>query len=71
MIKYKIDVIQALADAGYNPTRIRKEKLFGESYMTQFRRGELVSWKAIDMACKLLNIQPGDLLEYVADDITE
>ena len=67
MIRYKIDVIQALADAGYSPSRIRKEKLFGESYMTQFRRGELVSWKAIDTACELLKMQPGELLEHISD----
>ena len=47
-IQYKIDVVAALKEAGYTPTRIKKEKLLGESYMTQLRRGELVSWAAMN-----------------------
>lgn len=64
-LKYKIDILDALKDAGYSSTRLRKEKLLGESYMTQLRRGEMVSWKTIETVCRLLNCQPGDLVEYV------
>ena len=64
-MRYKIDVLEALKDAGYSSTRLRKEKLMGESYMTQLRRGEMVSWKTIETICRLLNCQPGDLVEYV------
>lgn len=67
-LKYKIDVLEALKDAGYSSTRLRKEKLMGESYMTQIRRGEMVSWKTIETICRLLNCQPGDLVEYVPGD---
>lgn len=63
-IRYKVDIMAALRGAGYSSTRLRNEKLLGESYMQQLRRGELVSWKAIDTICRLLNCQPGDLLEY-------
>lgn len=52
---------------GYTSNRIRDEKLMGQSYLQQLRHGELVSWKAIDVICKLLECQPGDLLEYVKD----
>lgn len=67
-IRYKIDVMQALKDAGYSSTRLRNEKLLGESYMTQLRRGELVSWSAMNTICRLLECQPGDILEYVRED---
>lgn len=70
-IKYKIDVVDALKNSGYNPTRIKREKLLGESYMTQLRRGQLVSWSAIDTICDLLDCQPGDLLEYVRDEVVQ
>lgn len=63
-IRYKVDIMAALRGAGYSSTRLRNEKLLGESYMQQLRRGELVSWKAIDTICRLLNCQPGDLLEH-------
>lgn len=63
-IKYKLDIMEALSRAGYSSTRLRREKLLGESYMTQLRRGELVSWAAMNTICRLLQCQPGDILEY-------
>lgn len=66
-IRYKINVMEELKKAGYSSTRLRNEKLMGESYMQQLRRGELVSWKAIDTICALLHCQPGDILEYVEE----
>ena len=32
-MKYKIDVIAALKEVGYNTNRIRKEKIMGESML--------------------------------------
>ncbi len=66
-IRYKIDVMAELKKKGYTSNRIRDEKLMGQSYLQQLRHGELVSWKAIDVICRLLECQPGDLLEYVKD----
>ena len=64
-IKYKIDVLAALKKKGYNTTRIRIEKLIGQSYLQQLRNGEIVSIACLDKICKLLNCQPGDILEYI------
>ena len=66
-VRYKIDIMAALKERGYSSTRIREEKLIGQSYLQQIRHGELVSWKTIDTICKLLECQPADLLEYVPD----
>lgn len=66
-IQYKVDVLSLLKDNGYSTTRIRNEKLIGQSYLQQIRHGELVSWKTLDTICILLNCQPGDLLEWVPD----
>jgi len=63
-IRYKIDIMKALKDAGYSSTRIREEKLIGQSYLQQIRHQELVSWKTIDTLCGLLNCQVGDIVEY-------
>ena len=63
-IRFRFNIMEALKEAGYSSTRLRNEKLLGESYMTQLRRGELVSWATIDTICRLLNCQPGDILEY-------
>ena len=66
-IKYKIDVIAALKEAGYNTTRIRKEKIMGEAMLQKIRSGQMVSWATLETICGLLNCQPGDLLEYVKE----
>lgn len=66
-IHYKVDILAELKKKGYSSTRIREEKLIGQSYLQQIRRGELVSWKTLDTICSLLKCQPGDLLEYVED----
>lgn len=67
-VQYKLNIISALKDAGYSTYRLRKEKLLGESTIQKFRNSELVSWDNISTVCKLLNCQPGDLLEYVPDE---
>ena len=66
-IQYKIDVLAELKKAGYTTTRIREEKIIGQSYLQQIRHGELVSWKTIDTICELLNCQVGDLVEYAKE----
>lgn len=63
-LKYKIDVLAALKAAGYSTYKIRQEKIFGESVLQQFRRGEIASLTVIDTLCQLLQCQPGDILEY-------
>ena len=65
-IRYKVDVLAELKKKGYSSTRIREEKLIGQSYLQQLRRGELVSWKTLDTICSLLECQPGDLIEFVS-----
>ena len=67
-IRYKVDILAELKKKGYSSTRIREEKLIGQSYLQQLRRGELVSWKTLDTICALLECQPGDLLEYQKEE---
>jgi len=66
-IIYKLDVLQALKDSGYSTYRLRKDKLLGEATIQKLRNSEHVSWENIAIICKLLNCQPGDLMEYVED----
>ena len=67
-IRYKINVLAALKEAGYSSTRIREEKLIGQSYLQQLRKGEIVSTACLDKLCELLQCQPGDILEYIPED---
>ncbi len=64
---YKINVLDALKAAGYNTTKIRKEQLLSESTLQKLRTGEGVAWKNIEQLCRLLDCQPGEILEYIQD----
>ena len=63
-MKFKIDVLATLKEKGYNTNRIRTEKLLSQSTLQKFRNNEGVSWENIETLCRLLECQPGDLLEY-------
>lgn len=66
-IVYKMEILPALKKAGYNTTRIRKEKLFGERTAQKFREHGPLNFNDLDKLCKLLDCQPGDLIEYIPD----
>lgn len=68
MIIQKFPIIPALTASGYNPARIRREKLISERYMTALRHGHVPSHGLLDKLCRLLDCQPGDLIAYVPDD---
>lgn len=64
MLAYKIDVLQALKEKGYTSYKLRTEKLIGERQVQQLREGVIVSPAVLDKLCKLLECQPGDIIEY-------
>lgn len=66
-IRYKVNVLDALKDAGFTTYRIRKEKLLHEMTLQALRDEKMVSWKVLDDICALLNCQPGDLIERVEE----
>ena len=65
---YKMDVLQALKDKGYNTNRLRKEKLLAESTIQKLRQKDPIRWEIIERICALLDCQPGDLIQYVPED---
>ena len=66
-MQYKTDVIAALKEAGYNTSRIRKDKIMGEAMLQKIRSGQMVSWATLEIICDLLDCQPGDIIEFVRD----
>ena len=64
---FKINVLQALKDKGYSTYRIKNDKLLSQSTVQKLREGKPVSWENIETFCRLLEIQPGELLEYHPD----
>lgn len=64
MFSYKIDVIGALKEKGYNSTKILKENLIGQAAMQKIRKNEMVGIKTLDQICTLLDMQPGEIIEH-------
>ena len=64
MLRYKIDVLQALKDKGINTTRLRREKLLSEGAIQRLRTDQPISWANIEQVCKLLDCQPSYFLIF-------
>lgn len=67
MLRYKFDVMDHLKEKGYSTYRIRKENILAQSTITKLNNGVVVSNDVIDALCKLLECQPGDILEYAEE----
>ena len=64
-IKYD-KLLHLLKDKGYTTYRIRKERLIGQGTLTALKNGTGgLDSKTIARLCKILECQPGDLMEYV------
>ena len=63
-LRYKIDILNALKEKGYNTNKIRTEGLLSQSTLQKFRQQQGVSWENLETLCKLLECQPGDLIEF-------
>ena len=66
-LQYKVDVLEALKDAGFTTYKIQKEKILSQGTVQKLRNGEGIGWDNIERICGLLKCQPGDLIEFVND----
>ena len=66
-LQYKVDILAALKEKGYNTNRIRTENLLSQSTLQKFRNNQGVSWENLETLCSLLDCQPGDLIEFVSE----
>lgn len=69
-LTYKINILQALKDKGYNTNRLRKEKLLAEASIQSLRESKPISWANLSKLCELLECKPGDILDFVSDGNT-
>lgn len=67
MFEFQVDVIGLLKEKGYNTGRIRREKLIGEKTMQDMKAGIVPGIKTLDTLCRILDMQPGELLRHVSD----
>ena len=68
-LRLKVDILAALKEHGYSTYRIRKEKIFGEAALQKLRQNDPVSLEIVSRLCRLLDCEPGDILEYAPAEI--
>ena len=67
-IKYD-KLMRLLKEKGYTTYKIRKEKLIGQGTLTALKNGTGgLDSKTIARLCKILECQPGDIMEYVDEE---
>lgn len=68
MLVYKFDVLEMLKEEGYTTTRLRREKIISESSIQYLREGKPAGPIVLDTLCRLLDMQPGNILKYIEDE---
>lgn len=63
MIIYK-NIIDKLANAGYNTTRLRREHLISESVLSKIRHNESINIYNLNIICELTGLPIEELIEY-------
>ena len=66
MLKYKINVGDALERAGFNTYKAKTTKLLSQDTLKKIKKEDTnITLKAIDSICNILDLQPKDILEFV------
>jgi putative transcriptional regulator len=67
---FKYDKLFELLKAkGITTYRIRKENIMSQAALTKMKNAEgNIDTRTLERLCKVLECQPGDIIEYVPDD---
>lgn len=67
MLKYKIDVADALERKGFNLYKAKTTKLLSQDTLKKIKKEDTnISLNSLNMVCLLLDMQPKDLIEFEA-----
>lgn len=66
MLRFKVDIIEELRDRGITSYYAKVNGILSQGTFEKMRRG-VVPVVSIDALCSLLNMQPGDLIEWIPD----
>ncbi len=61
-------LIKLMKEKGLTSYKIRQNNIIGQATLTKIRNGGDIDTRTIAKLCKILDCQPGDILEYVPDD---
>lgn len=67
MIQYKIDVLFELKNKGFTTYKLEKEKILRSAVIDSIRKKRGINFETMNTLCKLLQCQPGDIIEFIDD----
>ena len=68
MLKYKINIADALERTGFNTYKAQKTKILRQDTLKKIKNEDTnISLETINRICIILDMQPKDLIEYVED----
>ena len=63
-IKYD-KLLKMMADKGLTSYKIKKDNIIGQATFQKIKAGGDIDTRTISKLCKILECQPGDIMEYV------
>ena len=70
MIVYH-DILGRLSRAGWSTYRLQNTGVISNGTIIQIRAGRAITTTTLDVICRLLNCQPGDLISWRPDEKAE
>lgn len=61
-------LFQILKERGHSSNYWLRQNGIHSTTASKLKKNERVNTDTINTICKLLNVQPGDIMEYVSDD---
>lgn len=69
MLRYTIDVADALERKGFNTYRAKKTKLLSQDTLKKLKNEDTnISLESLNRICMILDLQPKNIIEYVEDE---
>lgn len=62
-------LLKLMQAKGITSYTIKKDKVIGQATYKKIKEGGDIDTRTISKLCELLDCQPGDILEYVANDV--
>ena len=69
MLKYKINIADALERKGFNTYKAKTTKVLSQDTLRKIKKEDTnISLESLNRICLILDMQPKDLIEYVETD---
>lgn len=68
MLRYKINIADALLRKGFNTYKAKTTKVLSQDTLKKLKNDDTnISMESLNRICAILDLQPKDLIEYVED----